>query len=132
MRRSSVLTITAASCLLFGAAAWRLSPHSSSALAAPSQAQPQAAQSAAPAQLQPVSATVVAATKSTTKPADIPAPQLTAAPGTEIYTAKRGEAIPTVARHYLGRTVYLTSSELAQAIRAANHKSDASNILKAN
>jgi hypothetical protein len=28
-----------------------------------------------------------------------------AAPGTEIYTAKRGEAIPTIARHYLGKTV---------------------------
>jgi hypothetical protein len=54
-----------------------------------------------------------------------------AAPGTEIYTAKRGEAIPTIARHYLGKTSYLTSSELADAIRSVNHKSDASNILKA-
>jgi hypothetical protein len=55
-----------------------------------------------------------------------------AAPGTELYTAKRGEAIPTIARHYLGKTSYLTSSELAEAIRSANHKSDKSNILKAN
>src|SRR5207302_6669443 len=46
--------------------------------------------------------------------------------------AKRGEAIPTIARRYLGRSSYLTSSELAAAIRATNHKSDASNILKAN
>ena len=37
--------------------------------------------------------------------------------GTELYTAKRGEAIPTIARHYLGKTSYLTSSELADAIR---------------
>jgi hypothetical protein len=59
-------------------------------------------------------------------------PQPIAAPATEIYTAKRGESIPTVAHHYLGRTGYLTSSELSDAIRAANHKSDASNILKAN
>ena len=62
----------------------------------------------------------------------IPEPKLIAAPGTELYTAKRGEAIPTIARRYLGRTSYLTSSELADAIRAVNHKSDASNILKAN
>ncbi len=78
--------------------------------------------------LKPVSATI----PTSAKPADIPALQPTAAPGTEIYTAKRGEAIPTVARRYLGKTSYLTSSQLADAIRAANHKSDASNILKAN
>ena len=61
-----------------------------------------------------------------------PAPALIAAPGTEIYTAKRGEAIPTIAHRYLSKTSYLTSSELADAIRAVNHKSDASNILKNN
>ena len=52
-------------------------------------------------------------------------------PGTEIYTAKRGEAIPTIARRFLGRTSYLTSSELADAIRRANGNRTA-NILKAN
>jgi hypothetical protein len=62
----------------------------------------------------------------------IPDPRPTLPPGTELYTAKRGEAIPTIARHYLGKTSYLTSSELADAIRTANHKSDSSNILKAN
>jgi len=130
--RSSVLTITAVSCILFGSAAWQLNSHSSSAQAAQpqTQAQPAVATSAAAQspQLQPVSATISAATKPTTIPAQQPA----AAPGTEIYTAKRGEAIPTVARRYLGKTSYLTSSQLADAIRAANHKSDASNILKAN
>jgi hypothetical protein len=136
--RSSVLTITAVSCILFGSAAWQLNSHPSSAQAAQPQppaqtAQPAvatpapAAQSVQAAQLHPVSATISAATKPTTIPA-----QPTAAPGTEIYTAKRGEAIPTVARRYLGKTSYLTSSQLADAIRAANHKSDASNILKAN
>ncbi|MFZ0955290.1 MAG: putative glycoside hydrolase [Candidatus Sulfotelmatobacter sp.] len=129
MGRSSVLTITAVSCILFGSAAWQLNSHSSSAQAAQpqTQAQPAVATSQAAAQLQPVSAT----TTTSTKPADIPALQ-PAAPGTEIYTAKRGEAIPTIARRYLGKTSYLTSSQLADAIRAANHKSDASNILKAN
>ncbi len=52
--------------------------------------------------------------------------------GSELYSAKRGEAIPTIARKYLGKTSYLTSSELADAIRSVNHKSEASNILKAN
>src|SRR3954454_22529657 len=61
-----------------------------------------------------------------------PEPRPLAPAGTELYTAKRGEAIPTIARHYLGRTSYLTSSELADAIRSVNHKSDTSNILKAN
>jgi hypothetical protein len=134
--RSSVLTVTAAFCLLFGAAAWRLSPRSSSALVAQAQTQTQTAtQAVAPspaagaaAQLQPVSASIPA----TLRPTSIPALQPTAALGTEIYTAKRGEAIPTIAHRYLGKTSYLTSSELAAAIRAANKKSDTSNILKAN
>jgi hypothetical protein len=41
-------------------------------------------------------------------------------PGTAFYTAKRGESIPLVARHYLKETSYLTSSELADAIRKTN------------
>ncbi|MGH9494133.1 MAG: putative glycoside hydrolase [Candidatus Sulfotelmatobacter sp.] len=63
----------------------------------------------------------------------IPAePKPIIAPGSDVYSAKRGEAIPTIARKYLGKTSYLTSSELADAIRSVNHKSEASNILKAN
>src|SRR4029077_3260650 len=81
-----------------------------------------------PAQLHPVNASLPV----NLKPVTIPALQPAAAPGTEIYTAKRGEAIPTIARRYLGKTSYLTSSELADAIRSVNHKSDSSNILKAN
>jgi len=132
LRLSSVRIITATSCLFFGAAAWRLGPHSSSDFAAHAQTvQPAAASPAQAAQLKPVSAAATKPTVSTTKATTIPEPKLTAAPGTEIYTAQRGEAIPTVARRYLGRTSYLTSSELAGAIRAANHKSDSSNILKA-
>jgi hypothetical protein len=117
LRLSSVRIIAGVSCLLFGAAAWRLSQ--SSELAA------QAQTSAPKAQLHPAKATLGANT------ASIPSPQPTAAPGTEIYTAKRGEAIPTIARHYLGKTSYLTSSELAEAIRHVNGDRTA-NILKAN
>jgi hypothetical protein len=62
--------------------------------------------------------------------ASIPSPQPAAAP-TEIYTAKRGEAIPTIAHRYLGKTSYLTSAELADAIRHVNGDRTA-NILKAN
>jgi hypothetical protein len=129
LRLSSFRIITGVSCLFFGAAAWRLGPHSASDFAVEAQTvKPAATQPAAPKpQLKPVTAKV-----SSEKPASIPEPKLPAAPGTEIYTAKRGEAIPTVAHHYLGRTSYLTSSELANAIRAINHKSDSSNILKAN
>jgi hypothetical protein len=124
--RLSVRIIIGISCLFFGAAAWQLGPDSSNFSAAEQTAKPAVASSATQAaQLQPASAT-------SAKPATLPDPRLTAAPGTEIYTAKRGEAIPTVARRYLGKTSYLTSSELADAIRSANKKSDTSNILKAN
>jgi hypothetical protein len=126
LRLSSLRIVTGVSCLFFGAAAWRLGPYSSSDFAAQAQTTTAAAQQTP--QLQPVNASV----PDTAKPATLPALQPTAAPGTEIYTAKRGEAIPTIARRYLGRTSYLTSSELADAIRAVNHKSDSSNILKAN
>jgi hypothetical protein len=92
----------------------------------PEQAQvmPVAAASTSPsAPLHPVSATLPA------KSDDI-ARLRTSATATETYTAKRGETIPAVARQYLGRTGYLTTSELAEAIRISNGKGDA-NILKA-
>ncbi len=41
-------------------------------------------------------------------------------PGDELYQAQRGDSIPSVARKYLRKTKYLTSSELAEAIRSAN------------
>ena len=67
----------------------------------------------------------------TLKPADLPSlsPPLLGA-STEVYTAKRGESIPAVARQYLHRTAYLTSAELSDAIRAVNGKASGSNILK--
>jgi hypothetical protein len=136
LRLSSIRIITAITCLCFGVAAWRLGPHSSSDLAAQAQTQTgNAGGSSATASktphLQPVSASISIAAKAAT----IPEPKLIAAPGTEIYTAKRGEAIPTIARRYLGKTSYLTTSELADAIRAVNHKANGdhpANVLKAN
>jgi hypothetical protein len=131
LRRSSVLTIAAVSSLLCGAAAIRLIPQLSSAQAAqPQNAQPVPAVAASSSQaprLKPASATVPA----TLKPADLPSlsPSLPGA-STEVYTAQRGESIPTVARQYLHRTVYLTSAELSEAIRAVNGKASGSNMLK--
>ena len=49
-----------------------------------------------------------------------PIPTLVAPPGSEVYQAVRGDSIPSVARKNLRKTKYLTSSELADAIRAAN------------
>jgi hypothetical protein len=43
-----------------------------------------------------------------------------APPGSQLYMAKRGDSITSVARHYLSQTSYLTSGELADAIRKSN------------
>jgi hypothetical protein len=43
-----------------------------------------------------------------------------APPGSALYWAKRGDTVLSVARHYLPQTSYLTSSELAESMRAAN------------
>jgi len=152
LRRSSLLTIAAVTCLLFAMAAMRLNPRLSRAFAAQAQtAQPTAATPQG-AQLQPASASLSPAEK----PADIPSlqpsslhlslqpsssqqprlqfslepllPPLTAS-ATEIYTAKRGESIPAIAHQYLHKTGYLTSSELAEAIRQVNGNRSG-NILK--
>jgi hypothetical protein len=123
LRLSSLRIVTGISCLLFGAAAWHLNTSPFTAEAETGQAKTAPASPSHP-QLVTVSASAPAVPS-------IPQPKI-AAPGTELYTAKRGEAIPTIARRFLGKTSYLTSSELADAIRAANHKSDSSNILKAN
>jgi hypothetical protein len=121
VRRSSILTISAFSCVLFGLAAVRLNSHSSSAEAAQSPAPP-APQAA---HLEPVSTTVPAV-----KLADIPSPQPSSSPSTLLYTAKRGDTIPALARQYLKNTSYLASSELADAIRNLNGNRSG-NILKA-
>jgi hypothetical protein len=49
-----------------------------------------------------------------------PAPPVIAPPGSDVYQVQRGDSIPSVARKYLRKTAYLTSSELSGAIRSAN------------
>ena len=66
---------------------------------------------------------------STVKPLEIAPPQ-TLPPGTAVYTAKRGDSIPAIAHQYLGKTSFLTSSELTEAIRHANGNRS-NNLLKA-
>lgn len=44
-----------------------------------------------------------------------------APPGSIVHEARRGDSLPSVARQYLKSTSYLTSSELADAIRQANN-----------
>jgi hypothetical protein len=123
LRLSSVRIITGISCLSFAAAAWQVGSHSASEFTAEAQTAKPASAGTTAAQLHPISASIPSTAKLALPPV--------AAPGTEIYTAKRGEAIPTIARRYLGRTSYLTSSALADAIRHANGDRTA-NILKAN
>jgi hypothetical protein len=52
--------------------------------------------------------------------AQLPTP-IAVPPGYDLYTALRGDSIPSVARKYLKKTKYLTSSELGEAIRSANN-----------
>jgi hypothetical protein len=67
------------------------------------------------------SATVKNASVQTTSAKQVQAPTTIAVPpGSEAYTAQRGDSLPSVARKYLKKTKYLTSSELAEAIRSAN------------
>jgi hypothetical protein len=124
LRSSSSRIITGILCLLFAVAAWYLISSASTSTAQAQTAKP-AVSSSQSAQL------INTSTAAGSAKLSVPVPKPIAAPGTEIYTAKRGEAIPTIARHYVGKTSFLTSSELADAIRSANHKSGSSNILKA-
>jgi hypothetical protein len=130
VRRSSILTITAVSCVLFAVAAVRLNSHFS--LLQAQAAQPQIAQSQTaqltPAALPQAELKPVSATLSTAKPSDIASPNISS--GSLIYTAKRGDTIPALARQYLKNTSYLTSTELADAIRHVNDNRTG-NILKA-
>ena len=68
----------------------------------------------------------VPASVPTAKTADLQAQF--APPGTEFYSAKRGDSVGSVARQYLKRTSYLTSSELAEAIRKANGNRTGNNL----
>jgi len=68
-------------------------------------------------------ANLVKVTKTTTNKVAVlstPIVQKVAPAGSELYIAKRGESVISVARQFLPKTSYLTSSQVAEAIRAAN------------
>jgi len=59
--------------------------------------------------------------KNVAKNSQTPAPgSVIAPPGSDLYIAQRGDSVPSVARKYLKHTRFLTSAELAAAIREAN------------
>src|SRR5581483_4331902 len=64
------------------------------------------------------SAQLIPAT-ATTVTSQSPTPKLPE-PGTSFYETRRGDTVISVARHYLGQTSFLTSTELAEAIRGSN------------
>jgi len=66
------------------------------------------------------------ATTPTLKPANLH--PVFAPPGTELYEAKRGDSVGSLARQYVKRTSYLTSGELAEAIRKANGNRTSNNL----
>ncbi len=107
MRRLGLVGVGIALVACFGFVFWYLAFHVASA----------AAQAGQPAALLRTSATVPSATK----PATLNAPAtVVAAPGSTVYTAKRGETLSMVASHYISQTSYLTTSELTEAIRKAS------------
>ena len=133
MRRSSVLTIAAVSCVLCGVSALHLDSRRSLALAAQEprsqSAEPLTAASSQNLQLIPASANVPAIFSdagSTTVPR-LRMPSTSS----ELYSAKRGDTLPAIARRYLGQTAYLTSSQLVEAIRATNRNIGPGSFLKA-
>jgi len=115
LRRLGLLFTTVVVSLACGVGFWRIL----SAIPAAAQAQnPQLVRTSNPRQ------------PASPKAPDASALTVAPPPGSTLYTAKRGDSIPSVAHHYLPQTRYLTSSELAEAIRAANGDLR-SNLLKA-
>ena len=105
LRRPSPIFIVSVSCLAVGLAVWHL-------VASVPRAAAQSAQRMAVS---------TSASTPTPKPAEIVSTaQQATPPGSIAYVAKRGDSIAYVAHHFIGQTSFLTTSELAEAIRNAN------------
>ena len=118
MSRWTIAIILIVAGVLLVAVGWHFSSIASPAFAAQSQ----------PAQLVPASRTNAPGAKAP-EPSTLQ-PAVVAPPGSALYTAKRGDSIPSVARQFVKKTSYLTSAELSDAIRKANGDRR-SNLLKA-
>jgi hypothetical protein len=107
LRRSSSILIIVLSCLALGFVSWRLA-FELPAAAAQSGQNPELVRTSNPAPHAP-------------KAGEPPALATSIAPpGSAMYTAKRGDTVSLVAHRFLSETSYLTSGELAEAIRKAN------------
>jgi hypothetical protein len=107
LRRSSSILVIVLSCLALGFISWQLA-FEVPAAAAQSGQKPQLVPASNPAPHGP-------------KPKETPDLMTTIAPpGSAMYAAKRGDTVSSVAHRFLGQTSYLTSGELAEAIRSAN------------
>jgi hypothetical protein len=105
LRRRGQISLGTAVCVLLGYAVWRVA------------STPSAAAQGGQAQL--------VRTSKESVPGSVKAPDASSLtpivpPGSALYLAKRGDSIPSVARRYLSQTSYLTSTELAEAIRKSN------------
>ena len=107
MRHSTSVLIIVLSCLALGFVSWHLAFELPAA----------AAQSGQTPDLLRASNPV----PRVSKPGELPALSTTVAPpGSAMYLAKRGDTVTSVAHRFLAQTSYLTSSELAEAMRQAN------------
>ena len=109
MRRAGGILAVVVLCLSCGVMLRRFTFHLPSAAAA--------GQSSQAAKLSPASG---AAAGSASAPGVSVEVTRVAPPGSALYWAKRGDTVSLVAHHFLSQTSYLTSSELAEAIRKAN------------
>jgi len=105
LRRSGSILLTVLIFFFLGFAMWRSSAESSAAA-------------------QVAQATQFIRTSKTPTPGSPQAPDsaalVVAPPGSQLYVAKRGDSITSVAHRYLSQTSYLTSGALAEAIRMSN------------
>ena len=107
MRHASSILIIVLSCLALGFVSWRL------AFEVPASA----AQSGQNPELVRTSNPASTPSKPDARPAMVTS---TTPPGSAAYVAKRGDTVSLVAHRFLSQTSYLTSSELAEAIRQAS------------
>ena len=108
MRRFSSIAMAVAVVLAVGFAVW----HSQAVPGVAAQSEEPAAAAAVLSGSKPASAEL--------KKAAEPESRKVVPPGSTLYVAKRGDSIVSVARQFIERTSYLTTSELEAAIRQAN------------
>ena len=106
MRRLGLIAVAAALCLATACLFYRLVIHLPAAAAQTSSATAHLTPASVPNAALPPGVSVEITT--------------VAPPGSSMYWAKRGDTISSVAHHFLSRTSYLTSGELAEAIGKAN------------